>query len=169
MVARRESPGGAAVAAGVYNMIYNTLYSTVYDTAVACTAVADGMATLAPPSARRGLGSPPPGMGTAPPGYLLLGAARVTDIAIPTRAKSSASICEDCAVEHKNYGLAEEGYMKRWCGACAKENHVGATLKPVKNSVKVAAPAAARKPVQSRKRAKSRQPVTVKSRKPIMM
>ena len=88
----------------------------------------------------------------------------VTDKAISKRAQSSAK-CEDCTMKHKNYGLAEEGYRKRWCGACAKENHPGAALKPVK----VAAPAAARKPVQSRKRAKSRQPVTVKSRNPIMM
>jgi hypothetical protein len=47
--------------------------------------------------------------------------AGVTDKAISKRAK-----CEDCAVKHKNYGLPEEGYRKRWCGACAKKNHPGA-------------------------------------------
>jgi hypothetical protein len=47
-------------------------------------------------------------------------------------AKRSATQCEDCKMKHKNYGLAEEGYRKRWCGACAKENHPGAALKPMK-------------------------------------
>jgi hypothetical protein len=64
----------------------------------------------------------------------------------------SSKKCEDCAVKYKNYGLAEEGYRKRWCGACAKENHPGA----VKQSRQ---PAKIRKPDQQmaqQKKAKNR-------------
>jgi hypothetical protein len=36
----------------------------------------------------------------------------------PAGARPSTSLCEDCGVVSANYGVATDGYKKRWCGTC---------------------------------------------------